>query len=56
MPQDYAALAKQFGGSSVPPQTEGIDYAALAKANGAIQSQPPADASVPGAFLARYGQ
>lgn len=47
MPQDYAALAKQFGGSSVPPQTEGIDYAALAKANGAIQSQPSPDQPAP---------
>jgi len=39
-PVDYAALAKQFGGTSTAPAAPKIDYAALAKQYGATSSKP----------------
>jgi hypothetical protein len=39
---DYAALAKQFGGTTTPAPTGSVDYSALAKQFGGTTAQPPA--------------
>lgn len=57
---DYAALAKQFGGTTAPAPTGGIDYAALAKQFGgttapATSAPTPAAPAQPG-FFKRVGK
>ena len=54
---DYAALAKQYGGTSEAPQEKApaVDYAALAKQFGGTSSAPMSDILMPKGMMATRG-